>query len=72
MATVDALDGRRAVSVERAGLLIGVGRSLAWRLVADGSLRSVKAGHRVLVPLTAIDDFLAGKAADSHEVTAQA
>ena len=72
MATVD-LDGRRAVSVEHAGLLIGVGRSLVWKLVADGSLRSVRAGHRVLVPLTAIDDFLAGKArTESPESTVQA
>ena len=67
MVTVDALDGRRAVSVDRAALLIGVGRSLAWALVKDGKLRSVRAGHRVLVPLTAIDEFLAGKAPDSHE-----
>ena len=66
MVTVDALDGRRAVSVERAALLIGIGRSLAWQLVRDRQLRSVRAGNRVLVPLTAIDDFLAGNPAESE------
>ena len=72
MVTADALDGRRAVSVERAALLIGIGRSLAWQLVNERKLRTVRAGHRILVPLTAIDDFLAGKDYDSHEVNSEA
>ena len=70
MAHINTLDaGRRAVSVEEAAIQLGVGRSLAWSLVKDGKLRSVKAGHRVLVPLTAIDEFLAG---ESTEATPQA
>ena len=58
-------DGRKAVSVEQAALFLGVGRSLAWQLVRDGKLRSVRAGQRVLVPLSAIDDFLSGESTES-------
>ena len=53
-------DGPRAISVDRAAVVIGIGRSLAWTLVRQGKLRSVRAGYRVLVPLDAIDQFLAG------------
>ena len=54
-------DGRKAVGVEQAALFLDIGRTLAWQLVNEGKLRSVRAGHRVLVPLSAIDDFLAGQ-----------
>jgi excisionase family DNA binding protein len=56
-------NGRKALSVEDAGKVIGVGRSLAWTLVREGKLRTIRAGHRVLVPVQAIDVFLAGDAA---------
>ena len=59
--------GRQAVSVEVAAIQLGVGRSLAWSLVRDKKLRSVKAGHRVLVPLSAIEDFLADNSQDALE-----
>lgn len=62
--TLDA--GRRAISVEEAAIQLGVGRSLAWSLVREGKLRSVRAGHRVLVPLTAIDEFLASVPYESN------
>ena len=55
--------GRKALSVEEAGRVIGIGRSLAWGLVRDGKLRTVRAGQRVLVPVAAIDEFLAGATA---------
>jgi excisionase family DNA binding protein len=52
--------GRRALSVNESAIQIGIGRSLAWALVREGKLRTIRAGHRVLVPVQAIDDFLAG------------
>ena len=61
---VTTQDGRRAVSVEQAALFLGVGRSLAWQLVRDGKLRSVRAANRVLVPLSAIDEFLSGESTE--------
>lgn len=57
-------NGRQAVSVDEAARQLGVGRSLAWKLVNDGRLRTIRAGHRVLVPIQAISEFLEGK---THE-----
>ena len=49
---------RAAVSVEAAAVLLSVSRSMAWRMVNSGELRSVRAGKRVLVPMSAINEFL--------------
>ena len=49
---------KSAVSVDDAGVLMSISRSLAWRMVRSGQLRSVRAGKRVLIPMTAIKDFL--------------
>ena len=56
---------RAAVSVEEAGVRLSVSRSMAWRMVNDGSLRSVRAGKRRLVPISAIEEFLSGNGASS-------
>jgi excisionase family DNA binding protein len=45
--------------VEEAAQLLGIGRSLVYDLIREGRLRSVKVGSRRIIPLTAIDDFLA-------------
>lgn len=37
---------------------LGIGLSLAWRLINDGTIRSVRAGTRVLIPTTALKEFL--------------
>lgn len=72
MAQVHMIEtGRRAISVEEAAIQLGVGRSLAWSLVKEGKLRSVRAGTRVLVPLAAIDDFLAGGTSETNTQAGQ-
>jgi excisionase family DNA binding protein len=56
----------RVVDVERArALLGGVSRPHLYRLIARGELRTVKSGGRRLVPLSAIDDYLAALEAQS-------
>ena len=47
-----------SVGVEHAAFMLGVSRSMAWRMVNTGELRSVRAGNRVLIPITAIHAFL--------------
>jgi excisionase family DNA binding protein len=49
---------RAAFSVEEAAVKLGISRSLAWRMVREGALRSIRAGHRVIVPTSAVDEFL--------------
>jgi excisionase family DNA binding protein len=48
----------KAVKVEEAAELIGIGRTLAYGLVSSGALRSLKVGARRLVPVTAIEEFI--------------
>ena len=59
----------KGLSVSEAGKRIGVSKSTAWRLVQAGLLRSVRAGKRVIVPVSATNDYLAGNNASSDHVT---
>ena len=50
----------RVVNVEQAGVLLGgLSRAHLYRLIARGELRTLKSGSRRLVPLAAIDEYLA-------------
>ena len=49
---------RVAFSVEEAAGRLGVSRSLIWKMVNQGTIRTVRAGHRVLVPVSAVEEFL--------------
>ena len=49
---------RVALSVEEAAGRLGVSRSLIWKMVNHGTIRTVRAGHRVLVPVSAVEEFL--------------
>ena len=48
---------RVALSVEEAAGRLGVSRSLIWKMVNQGTIRTVRAGHRVLVPVSAVEEF---------------
>ncbi|MGI8753325.1 MAG: excisionase family DNA-binding protein [Acidimicrobiales bacterium] len=48
----------KAVSVDDAAQLLGLGRSSLYDLLEVGRIRSVKVGSRRLVPTAAIDEFL--------------
>lgn len=45
-------------SVEDAARALGIGRSLAFRLIREGQLRAVKIGRRTVVPVKECDAFL--------------
>jgi excisionase family DNA binding protein len=46
-------------TVEEASRMLGVSRTLAYRLIKDGQLRSIKIGRRRLVPMTSLESFIA-------------
>ena len=46
------------VSVEEAAMLLGIGRTVAYRLVQSGDLRSVKIGRRRLVVRISIEEYV--------------
>jgi len=49
---------RVALSVNETAESLGVGKSLIWKMVNQGTIRTVRAGHRVLVPVSAVEEFL--------------
>ena len=55
----------RAISVEAAAVQLGLGRTAAYALVKSGRLRHVRVGMRILIPVRALEEFLAGDPVDS-------
>ena len=49
---------RKALSVEMAAEMLGISRSMGFKLIRLGALRRVKAGTRTLVPVSAVDEFI--------------
>lgn len=45
---------------EEAASMLGIGRNGIYDLIRDGQLRSIKVGRKILVPLSAIEEFLSG------------
>lgn len=49
----------RLVSVPSAARSLGLAESAMWKLVAANEIRSLKIGRRRLIPVEAIDEFVA-------------
>jgi excisionase family DNA binding protein len=49
---------RLTTSVEEAGRLLGISRSLAYELVNRGDIPSIRLGRRIVVPRQALDRLL--------------
>lgn len=49
----------RLLSVEAAAAALAIGRTKAFELVESGALRSLKVGTRRLIPVAALDEFVA-------------
>jgi len=45
---------------EEAAPILGVGRNGVYALIRSGQLRSIKVGRKILIPLSAIEEFLNG------------
>ena len=61
------LPPRLLLTVEEAAEQLGIGRTLAWRLVSDGELESVRIGRLRRVPRSAIEDYAAQLIAQQSE-----
>lgn len=46
--------------VEEVGPLLGLGRNSIYELIRSGTLRSIRVGRKILVPKSAIEEFLNG------------
>jgi excisionase family DNA binding protein len=59
------------VTVKEAQRLLGIGRSLAYQMIRDGRIASVRAGRRILVPVAVIERFLAVSDSVDHIASIQ-
>ena len=55
---------RLTMTVEEAGVALGISRSHAYELVRQGELPSLRLGRRVVVPLASLEALIQG--APSH------
>ncbi|MEW6470650.1 MAG: helix-turn-helix domain-containing protein [Actinomycetota bacterium] len=58
MGEMKDLAGRLTLSVEEAAAALGISRSHAWRMVNRGTLPSLRIGHRVLVPVPDLQEWI--------------
>jgi excisionase family DNA binding protein len=63
------LRDRLALSVEEAGSLLGISRDLAYDLVAQGQLPSVRLGRRLVVPRRALEAMLEEQCTPWHNLS---
>lgn len=47
-------------TVDRACLVMGIGRTSVYKLISEGKLRTVRIAGRTLVPHASIEELLAG------------
>ena len=49
---------RMTITIEQAGVMLGVSRALAYQMAHSGQLPIIRCGHRLLVPLKAFESML--------------
>jgi excisionase family DNA binding protein len=54
----DAKTSPRAVGIDEAARLAGIGRTLLYQEISEGRLRIRKAGRRTLIPIQELDAWL--------------
>jgi hypothetical protein len=59
-----------ALAVERAAAMLGIGRTLMYRRCATGKIHSFKAESRRIVPLFAVEQYIAERVATTSRKTA--
>lgn len=52
-------DNRLTLTVQEVADLIGISKPVAYGLINDGSIRSIRVGRKILVPRQAVTDYLA-------------
>jgi excisionase family DNA binding protein len=53
---------RRTTTVTEFANIVGISRSLAYQIVAEKRVRSLRIRGRIVIPRSAINDFLEGRA----------
>lgn len=59
------MDQRMTLTVEEAARLLGVSRALAYEIVRDGEIPSLRLRRRIVIPRRVIDALLRGESPES-------
>lgn len=59
----DDADFPQVLKVSDLARVLGIGRRHSYKLVADGTIRSVRVGRAIRIPRSALVEFLDGSAA---------
>ena len=62
---------RLTMTVEEAGVALGISRSHAYQLVRQGELPSLRLGRRVVVPIAALEALVEVASADVDPALAE-
>lgn len=68
------MDSRYTITVEEAARRLGIGRSLAYSLVREGSIPHLRLGYRIVIPVSALTRLLEDAQVDTEpgQVTVEA
>ena len=58
---------KRVLTPREARIVLGIGRTRFYQLLAEGKIRYLKNGRRYLIPESAIDAFIKEQTAKSDE-----
>ena len=58
---------KETLTVEETAKVLGIGRSLAYRMAQDGEIPTLRLGRRILIPRQAITELLGAQTAESKE-----
>ncbi|MFP5452067.1 MAG: helix-turn-helix domain-containing protein [Thermoleophilia bacterium] len=58
-------DLRDTVTVDEAAIVLGIGRTSAYKAVQRGDIPSIRIGRRLLVPRAAIEDMVGRRSGDA-------
>ena len=52
------LSARKTYRVDEVAKMLGISRAAAYKLVDNGFLQAIHAGRLILIPVSALDEFL--------------
>lgn len=58
---------KKVLSIKEACEVLGIGRSSFVKLVANGTIASIRLGRRILIPVVALDRIIDGATTLSNE-----
>ena len=59
---------KETLTVKEAAKVLGIGRSLAYRLANDGTMPTLRLGRRILIPRQALAQLLDAQTAESKKL----